>query len=152
MITKERLEELIEQMADIYVVMPFGVYTHRLTKEYKLGEYGVGVVLYSKVSERWDYHDIFETKEDAEEYAEFGNITRTERLELPSWEDVQKEEDSILVELKTPNLDCLFVDKKNNCVAVEEREWCHFRKPLTRENYNKARRLCVKLFRGEKDG
>ena len=59
MITKERLEELIEQMADIFVVMHFGVYTHKLTREYKLGDYGVGDVKYGKVNERWTYEDLF---------------------------------------------------------------------------------------------
>ena len=152
MIEKERLEDLIEQMADIYVVMHFGVYTHKLTREYKLGDYGVGVVKYGKVTERWAYEDLFETKEDAEEYAEFGNITKTERLELPSWEDIPNEvylakfigkdkNEYHLLQFNSKQGWILFNDTKKKIVEKFIKR--------TRENYNEARRLCVKLFRGE---
>lgn len=156
MIKKERLEELIEQIADIFVVMSFGVYTHKLTREYKFGDYGVGVVKYGKVSERWAYEDLFETKEDAEEYAEFGNITRTERLELPNWEEFNKvstftfrRKDGTDMEIaiwhNCPDDDCKTIK------ITLSYDWtaCCFEKPLTRENYNDARRLCIKLFKGE---
>ena len=34
--------------------------------------------------------DVYENKEEAEWVAEFGNVTRTEKLELPTWEQFKK--------------------------------------------------------------
>lgn len=97
----------------------------------------------------------FETKADAEEYAEFGNITRTERLELPSWEEFNKvstfafkRKDGTDMEIAIWN-NC--PDDTKTIKITRSYDWgaCCFEKPLTRENYNEARRLCEKLFKGE---
>ena len=88
MITKERLQELIEQGATIYIGFGSPCYEIIIDKTWniekdthlKRGSFYVQLKF------------LFETKEDAEEYAEFGNITRTERLELPSWGEVNHKE------------------------------------------------------------
>lgn len=94
-----------------------------------------------------DIEDIFETKEDAEEYAEFGNITRTERLELPSWEEFNSTKFSYWFMGK--NEKEYHLHNVADEIYIGEKFEIVFNKPLTRENYNEARRICVKLFKGE---
>ena len=160
-ITKERLEELIEKGATIYS-------THDDYKEIKLNNdfkveevWCLGECLVSKslVFSLFGISLIFlfETKEDAEEYAEFGNITRMERLELPSWEEFNKvssfafeSKDRIMMEI------AIWFNSQNDDIKTIKitnlNDWniCCFEEPLTRENYDEARRLCIKLFKGEK--
>lgn len=100
----------------------------------------------------------FKTQEDAEEYAEFGNITRTERLEFPSWEELFKQdrlldcytqEFAIVKSLSVIGIVLFGVDFTNEIIEVSIGNDKLFIEPLTRENYNEVRRLCVKLFKGE---
>lgn len=157
-ILRERLEELIKQGATIY-----GVDDRWDISEVR--ELDAQQIYYSLSNDNYQYvfddhscieffeDELFETKEDAEEYAEFGNITRTERLELPSWEQVQ---DGFYYNGRVP----IYEDDRNLCFISTSKDIVlknyaslknqnKFKKPLTRENYNEARRLCVKLFKGE---
>ena len=101
MIKKERLEELIEQGAKIYDKYANHLMLFNFEQKDDVGFYSHKTYiknghLVCECIGDYDYHfeycleDLFETKEDAEEYAEFGNITRIERLELPSWEEFNK--------------------------------------------------------------
>lgn len=154
MITKERLEELIEQGATIYVVNNKVVFEEKLNKHYTHDILKDCICWWGIPRKRWFFTDLFETKEDAEEYAEFGNITRTERLELPTWASIEKdfdkftngsyvlaERDEFLLELKIskPLISQIIIYTED-----DDYNW-----NLSRENYNEARRLCVKLFKGE---
>ena len=137
MITKERLEELIGQGATIYYIFEDVVFN---TKEI------ISITLNDGAS--FDITTAFETKEEAEWYLEFGNITREEKLSLPSWE-----------EFTTKNYRCCFSGKNNKIITLDcfngetleinENELTIFEKPLTKENYIEACRLCKKLFMGE---
>ena len=165
MIEKERLEELIEQGATIYVVNNKVVFEEKLNKHYTHDVLKDCVCWWSIPRKRWFFKDCFETKEDAEEYAEFGNITRTERLELPSWEDVKDTGYDEIFFVKDNRFDSgvvqyyFLVAEQTKEIQIMFREIDHlmvitaydviFSKPLTRENYNEARRICVKLFKGE---
>lgn len=150
MIARERLEQLIEKGAEIWHLC--GRKDIRKTNardiptHYRLNNF-----------KDWELYKeyYFETKEDAEEYAEFGNITRTEKLELPSWEDVKKDSETLkygtytIAEYKhlfSLNLKILkyFPTQIVLFTDTEKYGW-----NLSRENYNEARRLCVKLFKGE---
>lgn len=148
MITKERLEELIEQDKVFYWVF---------NKEIRM-LCNLSVPTYWK--KNWELYgkDCFETKEDAEEYAEFGNITRTERLPyLPKWEDIEYENGFFIRKFHIKDnyngLGKLMVIKDSvilvQCSSLGVLHEEYFNKPATRENYNEARRLCVKLFKGE---
>jgi hypothetical protein len=98
--------------------------------------------------------DLFETKEDAEEYAEFGDITRMERLELPSWASIKKDFDKftngsyVLAERDEFSLE-LKISKPLISQIIIYTEDDNYNWNLSRENYNQARRLCVKLFKGD---
>ena len=104
MITKERLEELIEQGATIYdLSSQFEPFEIDFLKVKIHGFFNDGVNFYIECPTAYNGHQLifceykdlyeFKNKEDAEEYAEFGNITRTERLELPSWEEIKEKDD-----------------------------------------------------------
>ena len=97
---------------------------------------------------------IFATKEEAEWVAEFGNITRTEKLELPSWE--QALEQSLEVGIGTTFVDAhkgkwQLIFAKDEIILCDwslmsrDKRW----KKLTHENYLEACRICKKLFLGE---
>jgi hypothetical protein len=146
MITKERLEELIEQEATIYFIYnnnvdeKEGVYKD----DFILSETYVSIYWNTR-SHQIKYEYLFETKEDAEWYREFGCIERTERLELPTWEE-SKECDTI----------CCFGDVAFDYFVHDNTYGLYqdCRKLLdleaTKENYTLACRKCVELFLGEK--
>lgn len=168
MLTKERLEELIEQSATIWRSMCGDIHKIRLDKRYffcddnKLCWHTIAKLM-PRLFVDFDY--LFETKEDAEEYAEFGNITRTEKLVFPRWEDVKDVGYDEIFFVKDNRFDSgvvqyyFLVAEQSKDIQIMFREIDHimtinaydviFNKPLTRENYNEARRLCVKLFKGE---
>ena len=147
MITKERLEELIEQDKVFYWVF---------NKEIRM-LCNLSVPTYWK--KNWELYgkDCFETKEDAEEYAEFGNITRTEKLELPMWKDIEKEFDKlkndsyVLAETNEFSLE-LEISKFAMSQIMLYTLTDNYNWNLTRENYNEARRLCKELFLEEGEG
>lgn len=96
-------------------------------------------------------------KAEAEFYAEFSCIERTERLELPTWEEFSKWDKSIkFYNNSTKYSMYVFVKNKNtkNCRIIiyadnGEQDWFVFEQPLTQENYLKACRKCKELFLGE---
>ncbi len=184
MITKERLEELIEQGATIWKV-PYGtpIETKLNKNSYVCNQLNLREdYLMEYSTEKWSYtmsgllSHLFETKEDAEEYAEFGNITRTERLELPSWENIESiieqkkrfglnHSDRVLAKIITKDsiyyfklckdLDLFTFELKQTYIGEDLYEQLSSKFPIslgkvTKNNYDKARRLCVKLFKGEK--
>ena len=161
MIEKERLEELIEQGATIYS-NEYGEI--QLIKENALILYENGqnnYILYALEPNK-KYHneifdeDLFETKEEAEFSLEFQNITRTETLNLPTWEELNKKVDTI------PNMfwqiaKCsefilfLQTDKtlKNSQIILRGNDDT-YNWGLTKENYLEACKIAKKLFLGEK--
>ena len=162
MIEKQRLEDLIKQGATIYEAKYNDVVPVSLTNEINCISWRYGVIAFKPMRKhKWLNHkyfkNLFETEDEAREHLEFGNITRTERLELPNWEEFKTTETITKFFNKDINYSLyVYVKNKNtnNCKIMiyadnGEQEWWEFQKPLTRENYNEARRLCVKLFKGE---
>lgn len=159
MITKERLEELIEQGDTIY-----GIDDRWDIVEVR--DLDAKQIYCSSSNDNYQYvfddhsvieffeDDLFETKEDAEEYEEFGNITRTERLELPTWASIEKDFDKfkngsyVLAERDEFSLE-LKISKPLISQIIIYTEDDDYNWNLSRQNYNEARRLCVKLFKGE---
>lgn len=164
-ISKQRLEELIEQGATIWHDDFGEIKLNKNTcevcdvKGWSTGEHIYWALYFEYKYNNETYHhdinidDLEEDVENGREQLEFGNITRTERLELPSWEDFKKthvflfeSKEKVLMEL------AVWECKDNRLIKVTTaNDWkvCFFNKPLTRENYDDARRLCVKLFKGE---
>lgn len=161
MITKERLQELIKQRTTIYSSCVSEFYWDRvidLSKDHFYLEDDMlfsGNTCWAGNEEHWDLEDLFETKEEADWENEFGNITRTETLRLPSWEEFNYGGFTSYLHT-TPKYKSFKIGKahdvdfKNWFVYVRyEEEYSHlFYEPLTKENYTEACRLCKKLFLG----
>lgn len=154
MITKNRLKELIIQNATIYG-NGFGKIELISDNDISIYENGNnGYILYvlepnKKYKNEIFDEDLFETKEDAEWHNEFGCIERTERLVLPTWEEIQKYE----------RFD--FKDKYNRSYTLHYISgfktlaisgWStEYYAPATKENYTIACRKAKELFLGEKE-
>ena len=147
MITKQRLEELIEQGATIWTVNGSGninpVKTNKtceIQRQYLMKEGQI----YSYIEQ------TFETQEDAKWHKEFGNITRTERLELPTWEEFKKEEYFKFgnTEIFTCQGVLLIKTKKTSINDIVYDDLV-FQKKFDKENYILACRKCKELFLGE---
>ena len=168
MITKQRLQELIEQGATIYVPDDLWQTVGKIHLEKKCyisednklcndeityEDLPCATAMYSIPLE-----DLFETEEDARWELEM-TATRTETLKLPKYEKLPKEFDippfiRYNKELENFVLYEMFNSTKNEiCVLFRELDDdasdCLFRKPLTKENYIEACKLCLRLFRGE---
>ena len=183
MITKERLEELIEQGATIYSLDTkyYGCVKY-LELENKLEKLEFNqieeVKLFITDNGWWHWFslkDLYESKEDVDEILEFGNITRMERLELPSWDIIKSlieqkkrfglnHSDRVLARILTKDsiyyfklckdLDLFTFELKQTYIGEDLCEQLSSKFPIslgkaTKSNYDKARRICVKLFKGE---
>lgn len=150
MITKERIDELIQQRAKVWGVGKQG------------NVFCVGLKFRPETlkSPKWlenkyeYYGKFFESKAEAEWHAEFGYIERTERLELPTWEEFNKSEKMVRFIGKNGekcklegyfnlNLQSGFIDVvENGSSQLSLSEY-------TKENYTLACRKCKELFLGE---
>ena len=101
-----------------------------------------------------DIKYIFDNQEDAEWEEEFGDITRTERLKLPTWNEIKNDFNNInkfgtysVIEFDGYYMD-IFVDNyaTKSIIATAQP-----RMPLTKENYMLACRKAKELFLGEKE-
>ena len=166
MITQERLKKLIEQKATIYETKYGQINTVDL-KDKKVknfsGKYVHFVPYRDEKFQLHKYYDrLFETKEEAEWQLEFGNITRTEKLSLPTFEEITASKHNV----KTRSV----VFYKNNHMYILEYAYQFdfgwgifleratmfddeaetlFQQQATKENYLKACKMAKKLFLGE---
>lgn len=138
MITKERLKELIEQGAQVWKIYKDtcqGVY------QVPAGLFGIGFS--SQVDETTPFNELFETKEEAEWHKEFGCIERTERLELPTWEDFWNSGQTIWFTGKDGGQYGL--SQYNREILLNDTYIGY----LDKESYYKACRKCKEIFLGE---
>lgn len=146
MIERERLKELIEQRATIYQVYADAtIIKMKLDKDFKVNNAHLCKKLKGVVKScGYPLYKLFETEEEAEWHKEFGCIERTERLELPTWEESKK--DDII---------CLFDNVEfnyfihDNTYGLYEGSLKLLDLEATKENYLKACRKCKELFLGE---
>lgn len=158
MIERKRLEELIQQVATVccaYIDCDNN-WNYRFGKVIKEGNYLLFMENSSSLSIiMYDTCNLYETKEEAEWYKEFGCIERTERLVLPNFEEFNKCDKSVkFVDSKGTRYSMyVFVKNKktNNCRIIiyadnGEQDWLVFEQPLTQENYTLACRKAKELF------
>ena len=161
MISKERLQELIKQEATIWVENQYcNAY------DVELSNYNYIAITDDKESLMFldysiqeddpesvfvDYlENLYETKEDAEFAREFKNITRTETLNLPTWEEL-----NIIDEIKIygENGKQYLVQADEYDISVYASDGYDFilykRFERTKDNYIKACTIARKLFLGE---
>lgn len=162
MITKERLEELIEQGATIYS-NEYGEIQLKKENDLSLYENGQNNYILYALEPNKKYHneifdeDLFETEEEAKWFAEFGCIERTERLELPTWEEVSRDLQNVpagnyvIKEFDDVSLEYIKYRNGNYAVIGVYKYDDRLELEATKENYIKACRKCVELFKGEKE-
>lgn len=160
MIEKSRLEELIKQGATIYTILKetfiAGASDLVKLKEIKLDEFFsvsnnalmFPDLLYIKIE------DLYETKKQAEWALKYQRIPRTEYLDLPTWEEFDKNNKTICFIAKDwqcYELGFAFGDTETICldkvvlgVNTNQKTW-----KATEENYIKACNVALKLFKGE---
>ena len=165
MITHERLKELIEKGATIWSN------NHCPIKLINDGDHIIE--LFDKslyVAEKFEncqhtvwwwedytigFNDLYESEEDSKWVEEFACIKRTERLELPTWEEINSK-------LTQNSSITFFEDKKHlgfitplKVIVINNYDtWTPnhlFLEPLTKENYTLACRKAKELFLGKQE-
>ena len=138
MITAERLEELRNQCATVYIVFA-GEKEATALNIVDVDEW----LLASRFLEK-----VFETKEQAE-WAEKMYTERTERFEPPMWEDIG--EDQYVFKFFINNVCYTFTVSRylwghQREIVIEKDSCILFDKPATKENYIKACEIVRDLF------
>lgn len=147
-ISRERLEELIEQGATIYVVNNKVVFEEKLNKHYTHDVLKDCVCWWGIPRKRWFFKDIFETKAEAEWVVKM-HTARTEYFEPPTWEEFEKEHKPYRFISKSGLRETIYIFDKNIHNKLLSSGSRLFGKP-TKENYIKAVEYARKLFEGEK--
>ena len=158
MISKERLEELIEQRATIYEAKYHKINSVDLSKrklDFISSKYNM-VRFEPMPNEKWLHHKyldkLFETEEDARWELEM-TATRMETLKLPTWEEFEKNKRFIFTSADHTWYEISIFKKKIFWSFAADEYWDDYEdwKPVeaTKENYIKACKLCLKLFKGE---
>jgi hypothetical protein len=160
-ISRERLKELIEKEEPIYVVK-YGDYEKKQINKHITHDFYDDCIMWWGYLPRkeWKYEHCFETEEEAKWYCEFGCIERTERLELPTWEEFIEmgttgfiSKVGIDMELAVWYDSTTDFDKKSIKITnTNDYKVRWFDKPLTKENYIIACRKAKELFLGDSDG
>ena len=159
MITKERLQELIEKGATIWVKGSVFIFKFELNKTYYIEdnylmqsycEFDDDVV----IKTLGDLQDLFETEEDARWELEM-TATYTNTLKLANYTNFENENGDRVFYHKgtTYELSLWWTSDNTKIIRVT---WSNkdgfgwlFEKPLTKENYIEACKLCLRLFEGE---
>lgn len=178
--TKERLEELIKQEAEIYVVENKHIFKYQLKKKARpiLCSDVLYIVSYD-IPYEYPLDQTFETETDAEKeierqvWKEKVNAERIERFEPPMWEEIKdtyefhftcqnythKRTDGIIETVYTPQCFMFYVHKSeqpnyNRVMIRNYRIYAInievFDEPATKENYERACEIVRDLFGGEK--
>lgn len=160
MISKERLEELIKQCATIFEVKSNKIKAIELKGRVESGYKWQYIKVYSNNSMNGKNHyliRLFETKEEAEWYKEFGNITRTITLKLPTWGEFHKktyygEHYGVIFQGQETGCFYQMCEHLNpNSITIYNMD-SHdiiFSMPQTEENYILACKKCRELFLGK---
>lgn len=147
MISEERLEEIIKNKGVVWVYSTY-------SKPYRIlpitfdGEREINSHTFCL---NWNVKNIFETKEDAEFYVEFSCIERTERLELPNWEEKNCIIYTFYSPIKKGGKEYEFRLFKGGNITIWRTNDMYkvFNESATKENYTIACRKAKELFLGE---
>ena len=156
MISKERLKELIEQKAKIYSTHWQEEVDLSLPCKIVESEYDNKTITHLVVFEDEEHSpsymidNLTEDIESAKWAEEFGCIERTERLELPTWEEFNEKKfvwffDKDHKSCCLHYLGCsnqIFINVDGDVISIGD---------LTKENYTLACRKAKQLFLGEED-
>lgn len=149
-ISRERLEKLIEQEATIYYDNTLYIEKKILTpNKYECDSGYLWGLSHSKHTVGYDLEDLYETKQQAEWHLKY-HATRTEELNLPTWEEIEKIKEKGVYIIARPREMIFYIDYKflipqiKLCTLEDVFNW-----NLDEEGYLSACDLCIKLFKGE---
>lgn len=152
MITRERLEELIEQGKTIWRKNNKVIGKIVLAnKQYEFSKNGC-LCLLLRDYDVWGFYSfetLFETKKQAEWALKY-HATRTEELDLPVWEEIEKIKEKDVYIIAKPREMRFYIDYKflipqiKLCTLEDVFNW-----NLDEKGYLSACDLCLKLFKGE---
>ena len=180
--TKSELQKLIKKGGTIYVVEYYDYPPYSDIDEYDLTEYTLefpidkpGLVSFIDKDPEFcpncldiEIAQCYTSKEDAEFERDFKDIRRTEVLNLPTWEEIQKKRYDITFRIKDDiitftnqwyegyniemNSDPLRNELTKWYMTVEGDYKCYFDKLMSKENYLEACKVAKELFlKGEND-
>ncbi len=163
MITKERLQQLIEQGATIWAVNFYNKDIEKLELNSNLDAVNAGEFMKYDIKQYYYFHysfeNLFETKEDAEFALRFKRIQKPpEFLDLPTWEEFITNDKynyygssyfsfdnyRLIVKLPSEDDDCEFIG-----IDVDGNTEIYHWEEATKENYLEACEICRKLWLGE---
>jgi hypothetical protein len=151
-ISRERLEELIEKEATIYSarIKVREISLNDLVQIYT--EHGEDVIVFGYEPNDWEeLKDLYETRKEAEWHLKY-HATRTEELNLPMWEEIEKIKEKDVYIIAKPKEMRFYIDYKflipqiKLCTLEDVFNW-----NLDEEGYLSACDLCVKLFKREEE-
>ena len=151
MISKERLEELIEQGATIYKIRDNMIIDYQLCSYNYLED---NELIYENVITNYcrswigKLDDFFETEEDAKWELEM-TATRTETLKLPNWEEFRKLGEFTFYGFHQGKIKMFYNISDDEIKIDTGKDWYIFYKKYNKENYIEACKLCLRLFKGE---
>ena len=144
-ISKQRLEELIEQGATIYFVYNGNVdFKEGIYKDDFIPNETYVSIYWTTRSHQVKYENLFETEEEAEWHREFGCIERTERLELPTYK--KSKEICTIVTFGEIEL-CYFIHNNSYCLYRGSKKILDL--SASKESYTLACRKVKELFLGK---
>ena len=147
-ISKERLEELIEQEVIIYELYIKDILQVKLEKDYFVINDGLYKSRYA--FRTWCLKDLYETREDAEFAKEFGCIKRMEQLKLPTWEEYLRQSNKV-IHITGCNGCYIELNFQGNYLRIYDYDcdYEYYNDLATKENYIEACRVLKSLFIGE---
>ena len=161
-ITKERLEELIKEGATIWSSyrLNYNVIAVNLTDKKRFVIYTDDMSILDRDTEyTYQLKNLFETRKEAEWHLKY-HATRTEELNLPTWEEFmqfsQQRPCYNITFMEGRSKYICFLDKTQEegmyiCLYDKTFDEDIFCELATEENYIKVCDLCIKLFKGEQD-
>ena len=157
MIIKKKLQKLIENNQTIYTT--YGGYVSAIkidrNTDYIQDDwfYEANIVANDTNFIKYTFNILFETKEDAEWYLEFGCIQKLQTLSLPTWKEVEKMIKNFdvgtvcIVEFEDYSIEHTkyngeFIGLYKDCIGILTAE-------PTKEGYIKACKKLKEIFQGE---
>ena len=157
MIKEKRLRELVQNNQIVYYLKNKNIQEIKLNPQETTFYRDYMKIKINNYNKNIYFSKLFETKEDAEFYKDFGNIKRTERLDLPNWEELnnilQIEKDFKLEFTKNKFEDViLYIDKNKISIMIGTKDYMSgFDKDFNKENYLLSCKEIKKLFLGDKN-
>ena len=155
MISREKLEELIEKGESVYCKYPKSIKKIQLNKaNCRISIFNSLVVAKDNKCNQYKLENLYVDKVDAEFDLEFKGIERIETLSLPSWEEMSE---SWYNEFKFVGgnglaYSLVVVNGGDKCIIIRDNLYLDQRfyvDGTTKENYIKACKVAKKLFLGE---